>query len=441
MYHFDDIPLTADCKLEFYDKSGKTIIAFWFNVDFIDGKKLVLHKIEMDKVSKDCKTHKLYPPEFALELNFKEPSVSDPNAVIALAKAKADPRSALTKRTQSLFGEQHFSATEETIDDQSEVVLNSKIWPEEKSSRSACEIASELLIELLSICYDNSPSGIISENNLAIVKAITKLPRFNFFTLATSELQKVDPSELPYKERLAFWLNVYNLLCLHGHIKFLPTTQSKEKDRRFHVYKGAIYQIGTEQYNLLDIEHAVLRSFSERPIAGYPLPHPKFKNKDLRSNAALTKPEVRISFAIVPGTRSAPLIAIYQPETVLEQLEKAEQTFLEVSVAIVASKKTFKVSLPKIVAWYQKDFAKKEDQLVKAVTESLTKEKKEKIGQAKNISVQFDEYDWGFYYPIYPLREQLVSANVLAIDDEDPDDFDDEEEEEEEHKDKDKDYK
>jgi len=108
---------------------------------------------------------------------------------------------------------------------------------------------------------------------------------------------------------------------------------------------------------------------------------------------------------------------------------------------LLLQKKTFKVSLPKIVAWYQKDFAKKEDQLVKAVTESLTKEKKEKIGQAKNISVQFDEYDWGFYYPIYPLTEQLVSANVLAIDDEDPDDFDDEEEEEEEHKDKDKDYK
>ena len=86
------VRVVEDIKVEFIHKSGmgkEKMFHFWFNTFFVDGKKLVIPKGEIDKVrpclhtytllptldqaAKD-KKHKIYPSTFAIEVVFDDAS-------------------------------------------------------------------------------------------------------------------------------------------------------------------------------------------------------------------------------------------------------------------------------------------------------------------------------------------------------------------------------
>jgi hypothetical protein len=68
------------------------------------------------------------------------------------------------------------------------------------------------------ICVSfQSESPIISADKCEDFLKIRESPEFNAFSLATAELQKVSLQELSTpEEKLTFWINIYNLLYLHG---------------------------------------------------------------------------------------------------------------------------------------------------------------------------------------------------------------------------------
>jgi phosphatidylinositol-3,4,5-trisphosphate 3-phosphatase/dual-specificity protein phosphatase PTEN len=74
-----DLVLEKDAKVEIKKVKGgkeKRILQFWFNTEFINGDKLSLSKIELDKAYKDTKNHKKYDPNFKVELEFENMSSS-----------------------------------------------------------------------------------------------------------------------------------------------------------------------------------------------------------------------------------------------------------------------------------------------------------------------------------------------------------------------------
>lgn len=63
-------PVCGDVKVEFFNGSGKDkMFNIWFNTFFIQGKKMLAHKLEIDKANKD-KKHKVFPESFAVEFEF-----------------------------------------------------------------------------------------------------------------------------------------------------------------------------------------------------------------------------------------------------------------------------------------------------------------------------------------------------------------------------------
>ena len=50
--------------------------------------------------------------------------------------------------------------------------------------------------------------------------ALAEDPDFWLFATATAELQGVDPTPLNREERIAFFLNVYNVLIIHAQVAF-----------------------------------------------------------------------------------------------------------------------------------------------------------------------------------------------------------------------------
>lgn len=96
------------------------------------------------------------------------------------------------------------------------------------------------------------------------------------------------------QEALAFWLNVYNLLCLHGHIKFASQYARAKEKERLEAYRELKYRIAGEELSLADIEQGILRApLLER--AGH---KPYFKPKDPRAQLALRLPEPKVCTCI-----------------------------------------------------------------------------------------------------------------------------------------------
>lgn len=61
----------------------------------------------------------------------------------------------------------------------------------------------------------------LSEDGKAVdYEAMGADPAFQRFVVATGELQGVDPSSLTREEKMAFFLNVYNVLVVHALVAF-----------------------------------------------------------------------------------------------------------------------------------------------------------------------------------------------------------------------------
>lgn len=114
----------------------------------------------------------------------------------------------------------------------------------------------------------------------------------------------------------------------------------------------AKYRIGGEVYSANMIEFGILRSGLCPPDNGMPTPKvTPFQNLLLESK------DQRIDFAIFRGVMGMPVITVYKPETVDEDIEKCITATFEHSALVSNTTKT--IYVPKHVLWYVKDFPSK----------------------------------------------------------------------------------
>ncbi|XP_021910113.1 uncharacterized protein LOC110823922 isoform X2 [Carica papaya] len=134
----------------------------------------------------------------------------------------------------------------------------------------------------------------------------------NRFTECSSSIDKlrvlmeklcsVDLSFLPYKQKLAFWINIYNACIMHAFLEHgLPSTQDKLLD----LMNKAAMNVGGIVLNALAIEHFILRHPCESEYG--PMEE---KETLLRHAYGLGFPEPNITFALCRGTWSSPALHI-----------------------------------------------------------------------------------------------------------------------------------
>lgn len=79
---------------------------------------------------------------------------------------------------------------------------------------------------------------------------------FRELAAVVAELQKISITELSYREKIAFFINVFNGLVLNGFVVLGPPTSLYQ---RIHFYNHTSYAVGALIYSLADIEHGILR--------------------------------------------------------------------------------------------------------------------------------------------------------------------------------------
>lgn len=173
---------------------------------------------------------------------------------------------------------------------------------------------------------------------------------YRSFVAMTTELRRFDPGRLAGREeRLAFWINLYNCLIIHGIIALGVRRSVKEVTGFF----GRIaYNTGGWLFTPDDIEHGILRGNSRHPYGAWR----PFLPWDGRRAFVVDPPDPRIHFALVCGASSCPAIGAYNPSRVESQLQFAAQAFINDPSQVALEPEEGMVRLSQIFKWYERDF-------------------------------------------------------------------------------------
>ncbi|TDI86195.1 MAG: DUF547 domain-containing protein, partial [Chloroflexi bacterium] len=119
--------------------------------------------------------------------------------------------------------------------------------------------------------------------------------RFKTFARALPYCTKEDLGDRPHQ--IAFWINLYNALILHGVLHY-KVSGSMLRDVGF--FRRVAYNVGGMRFSADDIEHGVLRGNRRHPY----LPFTQFAKGDPREMMSIEDPDPRMHFALVCGARS-----------------------------------------------------------------------------------------------------------------------------------------
>ncbi|MFO8086086.1 MAG: glycoside hydrolase family 15 protein [Desulfobacterales bacterium] len=208
------------------------------------------------------------------------------------------------------------------------------------------------------------------------VKCSLHLDHFDLATLKTRN------------EQLAFWINLFNVLVIHGVIELGIRNSVKEIPRFF---RRVYYRIGGMIFTADDIEHGILRSNQRLPLSMFK----PFGSNDPRICHIIEKTDPRIHFALVCASLSCPPIDIYTAENLDEDLTISGKTFLN-SGGIQIDRENRKVKLSRVFKWYGKDFGKTQEERLRFIAPYLYNEKnqyflKENAGE---VQIEYQSYDW-----------------------------------------------
>jgi hypothetical protein len=204
----------------------------------------------------------------------------------------------------------------------------------------------------------------------------------------SAKLQTFDLTGLSsLEEKLAFWINLYNTIVVHGIMELGISSSVREISNFF---SHIAYRIGEYTFSAEDIEHGILRANSRPPYRFCPL----FRRSDPRRQFSLDKIDPKIHFALVCGSRSCAPIRFYEPGLMHDQLEIATKNFIN-SPEVVILPEENKILLSQIFKWYKRDFGGKK-QMFEFLKRYLNRDEKLDFF-AKNkdrIAVEYLFYDW-----------------------------------------------
>eukprot|EP00013_Stygamoeba_regulata_P016024 CAMPEP_0177688830 /NCGR_PEP_ID=MMETSP0447-20121125/34855_1 /TAXON_ID=0 /ORGANISM="Stygamoeba regulata, Strain BSH-02190019" /LENGTH=526 /DNA_ID=CAMNT_0019199133 /DNA_START=159 /DNA_END=1739 /DNA_ORIENTATION=+ len=223
--------------------------------------------------------------------------------------------------------------------------------------------------------------------------AMGKSHEFRDYVMLSCRLQQVSLTSLIGLRMgmLAFFINIYNALMMHGVVVFGAPRNILQRRNFFH---KTCYSIGGTILSLDDIEHGVLRA---NAASGF-LRTRRFKPSDVRHRLAdaVAPMDARIHFALNCGARSCPPIRVFCTDTLMEDLEGAAQSFCatEVEVQLAARR----VVLSKLFYWYGCDFGDNKIAVLRTISRWLRGQASADAAallEGGKFKLSYRDYDWG----------------------------------------------
>jgi hypothetical protein len=172
--------------------------------------------------------------------------------------------------------------------------------------------------------------------------------------------------------KLAFWINAYNALTVHGILRVYPTSSIRNHTAKlvgYNIWRDLLLPVADKKYSLEDMEHKILR----------------------KSN------EPRIHFAIVCASIGCPrlLSEAYTPARLKGQLADNTRDFFSRPEHFRADVAERTVSVSPILQWFGEDFGPNPQARLKALEKYLPEDSgiRELIEQG-DFSVAYLDYNW-----------------------------------------------
>ncbi len=265
-------------------------------------------------------------------------------------------------------------------------VLNPPV--ENAASLPAHQRLDEVLYRLLNRLIGEAISPDGSRVNYEQMRASRSF-QDEFLVLAAA-LREFEPAQLrATAEKLAFWINLYNVLVIHGVIALGIRRSVSERWAGLAFFRQAAYCVGGQRLTLDDIEHGILRSNRGHPF----LPGAQFADDDPRLGWALPHTDARIHFALNCASHSCPPIGVYHPARMDQQLNLAAAHFVDQDVE-VAEENSLRLS--SIFRWYQSDFGGKQgilDFLLRYLPEHDSRRRVVET-RRRSLRLIYRPYDW-----------------------------------------------
>ncbi len=205
----------------------------------------------------------------------------------------------------------------------------------------------------------------------------------------SNTLKNMDLDELGTREeRLAFWINLYNVIVIHAAVELGIKDSIKEV---WNFFRRAQYQIGDMFFTPDDIEHGILRENKRPPYSLFRM----FGGRDKRNKFVIRPTDPRIHFTLVCASSSCPPIEFYTPENMEKELTVAGEAFLN-SGAVKIDRKRGRVSLSRIFKWYDGDFGETTAERLRFIASFLYDDEDRRFlaEHAENLKVDYQDYDW-----------------------------------------------
>ncbi|MFQ5423097.1 MAG: DUF547 domain-containing protein [Phycisphaerae bacterium] len=205
-------------------------------------------------------------------------------------------------------------------------------------------------------------------------------------------LQRIEPRDqlADRPVALAFWINVYNALVIHGALQAGVRRSLKEVPGFF---RRTAYRIGGRVFGLNDIEHGILRQNRGHPARGL---LPQWMPWDDRCALVIRPMDTRIHFALNCGAASCPPIRHYAAAEIDAQLELAARAFMA-GGGVRIDAETGQVRLSRIFLWFWRDFGRGRRRQLRFALRYVDADARTSIEAAAcRQGIAYDAYDWRF---------------------------------------------
>ncbi|KAJ6244467.1 ras gtpase-activating protein [Anaeramoeba flamelloides] len=213
--------------------------------------------------------------------------------------------------------------------------------------------------EMTKKSVSNNKMEIISYNKKNNWKIIKKSTAYSEFVLELSELKKLKLEELNLSEKIAFWINIYNSLLIHGSIVNKSIPESNFHLKTFNSqYK---YNIAGLIFSRDDIYQGLLKS------------HPDYFPKNDRRRAFILPKYSFIPlmlFALSDLQMTSPEIRIFHSKDIDKELLFSCKTYIQDFVHI--KNNSNKIILSNLFKWNLEIFGGTDDAVINFILEMLS---------------------------------------------------------------------
>ena len=206
------------------------------------------------------------------------------------------------------------------------------------------------------------------------------------------KLRNFDPNTLvTTQEKIAFWVNLYNAIIIDAVIAFgVSNSVTQGRFGLLSFFRRAAYEVGGDRVSCDDIEHGILRGNRGHPF----LPGKHFQSHDSRINWIISKPDVRIHFALNCASLSCPPVRAYTADSLNSQLQSAARNFVDLNVKVEQERNVVVTS--EIFHWFAKDFGG-ERGIIDFILQHLPGDERNSwiTINRYSIKLKYERYDWG----------------------------------------------